>query len=258
MYARTFTGVDLGIEVRGAPKEGKGSGGRLEAPNSGFMTSLSLFEISINKSQRTFLFIFEVRDIIKIMIKFRYLFVLLLICLITIDHTESSARGGRRGRPRRPDRRRPNTPRPPQRPRPTLRPRLTVRPGSIERLRVILNQAKRAGNVGANAITLIDMGLTVLDVIERFEGTSKRSTENVVPGIDICNFNLLDLNDDNSVTKEELDILIQSTGRVELEELYEKLDQDNDGIVTQEEYMKLYEDVCSGDLEGANTLQKDE
>ncbi|XP_062605837.1 protein S100-G-like, partial [Saccostrea cucullata] len=80
----------------------------------------------------------------------------------------------------------------------------------------------------------------------------------VVPDIDICNYNLLDLNDDNSVTKEELDILIQSTGRVELEELYESLDQNNDGIVAQEEYMKLYEDICNGDLEGADTQQKDE
>ncbi|XP_061182354.1 uncharacterized protein LOC133190678 [Saccostrea echinata] len=97
-----------------------------------------------------------------------------------------------------------------------------------------------------------------------FRKDRKRSVENAIPNIDICRFNTLDLNDDNNVTKEELDILMQSTGLEELEELFEQLDQNNDDTVTKEEYMDLYEEVCTGDLKaynqqnGKSDLEEDE
>ncbi|XP_061182500.1 uncharacterized protein LOC133190832 [Saccostrea echinata] len=145
------------------------------------------------------------------MLIFRYLAVFCLIGLMTIDQTESWTR--RRS----------------------------------SRSRGLSRGLGRAIKVAGTVITVASMARRFRDFFRR---DRKRSAESVIPDVDICRFNTVDLNDDNTVTKEELDTLMQSTGLEELEELFEQLDQNNDDIVTKEEYMDLYEEVCTGDLIG--------
>ncbi|XP_062604572.1 uncharacterized protein LOC134266340 isoform X1 [Saccostrea cucullata] len=83
-------------------------------------------------------------------------------------------------------------------------------------------------------------------LVEFFAKMGKRSTENAIPRIHICKFNNFDLNGDNTVTKEDFAILIQSTGLVQLEELFDKLDQNDDEILTQEEYNVFHDYACTG------------
>lgn len=48
----------------------------------------------------------------------------------------------------------------------------------------------------------------------------------VLPEINVCDFNTLDLDKDYDVDEEELITLIQMSGLEELEDLFEKLDKD--------------------------------
>ncbi|XP_061187080.1 uncharacterized protein LOC133195239 [Saccostrea echinata] len=175
--------------------------------------------------------------------KFRYFSVLLLICLLIIDHTESRVRR-RLGRNRRNARNDGNGG--------------NRRIASNVRNRRVPANFRRAASVLENSFTALDFATTIIDLVGTAEEFSKRSAENAIPDIDICKVNMLDLNDDNNITKEELAILIQSTGREELGELFENLDKNNDDIVTQDEYTNLYEDACKGNLKGADNQQKGE
>ncbi|XP_062604570.1 uncharacterized protein LOC134266338 [Saccostrea cucullata] len=126
------------------------------------------------------------------MLIFRSLAVLCLIGLLTIDQAESWGR----------------------------------RRSSRSRSRSRSSGLGRAIKVAGTVITVASMARRLRDMFRR---DRKRSVESEIPDIDICRFNTLDLNFDNNVSKDEFATLIQSTGLVELEDLFDKLDQ-NSGV----------------------------
>ncbi|XP_062617002.1 uncharacterized protein LOC134278726 [Saccostrea cucullata] len=126
------------------------------------------------------------------MLIFRSLAVLCLIGLLTIDQAESWGR----------------------------------RRSSRSRSRSRTSGLGRAIKVAGTVITVASMARRLRDMFRR---DRKRSVESEIPDIDICRFNTLDLNFDNNVSKDEFATLIQSTGLVELEDLFDKLDQ-NSGV----------------------------
>ncbi|XP_048762985.2 uncharacterized protein LOC125671374 [Ostrea edulis] len=152
------------------------------------------------------------------MLRFRYLTVLLLICLLTIDHTESWRR--RRFR------------------------RFTSRIGrAVRRVRM-----RRVGTA-----------ISVIRTLGILAGAGKRSAENVLPNLDVCRFDTLDLNDDNEISQEELSVLIQMSGLEELDDLFANLDKDKNDVVTREEYDdELGSDVCKEENEKTDEEEQNE
>lgn len=144
------------------------------------------------------------------MAKFRYLTILLLICLLTIDHSESWRR--RRFR------------------------RFTRRVGrAIRRVR--------------RTIQTVNTAVGVIRAVGAIAGAGKRSADDVLPEINVCDFSTLDLDKDYDVDEEELITLIQMSGLEELEDLFEKLDKDGDKKITQEEFdsSDIIDEICSED-----------
>lgn len=140
------------------------------------------------------------------MAKFRYLTILLLICLLTIDHSESWRR---------------------------------------RRFRRIGRAIRRIGRT----VQTVNTAVGVIRAVGAIAGAGKRSADDVLPDINVCDFSTLDLNKDNDVDEEELITLIQMSGLEELEDLFKKLDKDGNKKITQEEFdsSDIIDEVCSDD-----------
>uniref|UniRef100_K1RKD8 Uncharacterized protein n=1 Tax=Magallana gigas TaxID=29159 RepID=K1RKD8_MAGGI len=145
------------------------------------------------------------------MAKFRYLTILLLICLLTIDHSESWRR--RRFR------------------------RFTRRVGrAIRRVR--------------RTIQTVNTAVGVIRAVGAIAGAGKRSADDVLPEINVCDFSTLDLDKDYDVDEEELITLIQMSGLEELEDL-----TCLNKKITQEEFdsSDIIDEICSEDEKGVAT-----
>ncbi|XP_048761675.1 uncharacterized protein LOC130054449 [Ostrea edulis] len=88
----------------------------------------------------------------------------------------------------------------------------------------------------------IDSAKTILSI---FNG--KRSTDDDVLKLDICQFSSFDLDNDNSISDSEINVLIEMTGMVDLDEFFEQLDINKDDKVTIEEHTnsRLIKKACS-------------
>lgn len=144
------------------------------------------------------------------MAKFRYLTILLLICLLTIDHSESWRR---------------------------------------RRFRRFTRRIGRAIRRIGRTVQTVNTAVGVIRAVGAIAGAGKRSADDVLPDINVCDFSTLDLNKDNDVDEEELITLIQMSGLEELEDLFEKLDKDGDKKITQVEFdsSDIIDEVCSDD-----------
>lgn len=60
----------------------------------------------------------------------------------------------------------------------------------------------------------------------KLKNESKPFPTQVLPNLDVCRFDTLDLNDDNEISQEELSVLIQMSGLEELDDLFANLDKD--------------------------------
>ncbi|XP_048762811.1 uncharacterized protein LOC125671280 [Ostrea edulis] len=89
---------------------------------------------------------------------------------------------------------------------------------------------------------LVDSAKTVLSI---FNG--KRSTDDDVLKLDICQFSSFDLDNDNSISDSEINVLIEMTGMDDLDEFFEQLDINKDDKVTIEEHTnsRLIKEACS-------------
>ncbi|XP_052685735.1 uncharacterized protein LOC128165358 [Crassostrea angulata] len=74
----------------------------------------------------------------------------------------------------------------------------------------------------------------------------KRSTDDEIFSLNVCNFNSFDLDDDQKISETELSTLIDITGAEDLDEFFEKLDVNKDDAVTIQEYKssQLIKEIC--------------
>nr|XP_011438522.2 uncharacterized protein LOC105336047 [Crassostrea gigas] len=74
----------------------------------------------------------------------------------------------------------------------------------------------------------------------------KRSTDDEIFSLNVCNFNSFDLDDDQKISETELSTLIDITGAEDLDEFFEKLDVNKDDAVTIQEYKssQLIKETC--------------
>ncbi|XP_048763330.2 uncharacterized protein LOC125671583 [Ostrea edulis] len=75
----------------------------------------------------------------------------------------------------------------------------------------------------------------------------KRSTDDDVLKLDICQFSSFDLDNDNNISDSEINVLIEMTGMDDLDEFFEQLDINKDDKVTIEEHTnsRLIKEACS-------------
>nr|XP_022319037.1 uncharacterized protein LOC111121866 isoform X1 [Crassostrea virginica] len=103
---------------------------------------------------------------------------------------------------------------------------------------------KRVGRFAARtAKTAVAVGTAIKAV----SAVGKRSVNDEAYQVDICRFDSFDLDADQQITETELSILIDITGLVDLDELFEKLDVNKDDVVTKEEYANstFIKEACS-------------
>lgn len=98
-------------------------------------------------------------------------------------------------------------------------------------------------------VQTVNTAVGVIRAVGAIAGAGKRSADDVLPDINVCDFSTLDLNKDNDVDEEELITLIQMSGLEELEDLFKKLDKDGNKKITQEEFdsSDIIDEVCSDD-----------
>nr|XP_022313113.1 EF-hand calcium-binding domain-containing protein 1-like [Crassostrea virginica] len=144
------------------------------------------------------------------MLKFRYLTVLLLICLLTIEPSECWRR---------------------------------------RRFRRFTRRVGRAIRRIGRTVQTVNTAVGVIRAVGAIAGAGKRSADNVLPELDVCEFSTLDLNKDGELDEDELVMLIQMSGLEELEELFVKLDQDDDKKISKEEFTQseILQDACGTD-----------
>ncbi|XP_061182429.1 uncharacterized protein LOC133190753 [Saccostrea echinata] len=75
------------------------------------------------------------------------------------------------------------------------------------------------------------------DVIDIIKSLKKRSTIEETSQLNLCEFSTFDWNQDKKITEEELEILMEATGLLELDEFFENMDLDQDDTVTIEEFL---------------------
>ncbi|XP_062595094.1 uncharacterized protein LOC134256470 [Saccostrea cucullata] len=75
------------------------------------------------------------------------------------------------------------------------------------------------------------------EVIDIIKSLKKRSTIEGTSQLNLCEFSTFDWNQDKQITEEEIAVLIEATGLVELDELFEKMDLDKDDTVTMQEFL---------------------
>ncbi|XP_022313510.1 uncharacterized protein LOC111118378 [Crassostrea virginica] len=76
----------------------------------------------------------------------------------------------------------------------------------------------------------------VTDLIGVFSLLGKRSTVQETSRTNFCEFTAFDLDKNMQVTEDEIDRLIEVTGLIELDKIFENLDMNKDNAVTIEEF----------------------
>ncbi|XP_062595097.1 uncharacterized protein LOC134256472 [Saccostrea cucullata] len=97
-------------------------------------------------------------------------------------------------------------------------------------VRKVVKGAGKAAVAIAKAKAVIGTVKTVAAAV------GKRSVDNNVFTINVCNFSSFDLNDNNVITEDEVDTLIEMTGAVDLDQFFELIDINKDGQITLQEY----------------------
>ncbi|XP_052685737.1 uncharacterized protein LOC128165359 [Crassostrea angulata] len=106
------------------------------------------------------------------------------------------------------------------------------------RIKKFLRKAAKVIKTAHTIHTVVKVAATVL---------GKRSTNDQVFSLNVCDFRSFDLDDDQRISEKELSTLIDITGFVDLDEFFEKLDVNKDDVVTIEEYnsSQIIKEACS-------------
>ncbi|XP_048762810.2 uncharacterized protein LOC125671279 [Ostrea edulis] len=113
------------------------------------------------------------------------------------------------------------------------------------RLRRIWRRIKR----GVKKVTEVIATAKTVSTIAKAAAVTlgKRSTDDDVLKLDICQFSSFDLDNDDNISDSEISILIEMTGMMDLDEFFEQLDINKDDKVTIEEHTnsRLIKEACS-------------
>ncbi|XP_062595096.1 uncharacterized protein LOC134256471 [Saccostrea cucullata] len=103
-----------------------------------------------------------------------------------------------------------------------------------ENIKDTFEKGKDTGERIESAGKVVKDAKDVLDIIKSFK---KRSTIEETSQLNLCEFSTFDWNQDRKITEAEIAVLIEATGLVELDELFDKMDLDQDDTVTMEEFL---------------------
>ncbi|XP_052685734.1 uncharacterized protein LOC128165357 [Crassostrea angulata] len=107
---------------------------------------------------------------------------------------------------------------------------------------------KRIPKEAANAVKTIAQVRTAVDAVKGVgAAVGKRSTDDEIFELNVCDFQSFDLDDDQRISETELSILIDITGLMDLDEFFEQMDNNKDDVVTLEEYnsSQLIKEACT-------------
>ncbi|XP_011438522.3 uncharacterized protein [Magallana gigas] len=109
--------------------------------------------------------------------------------------------------------------------------------GWRRRFRKFVRKAAKVAKTVATVHTVAKVAAAVV---------GKRSTDDEVFSLNVCNFNSFDLDEDQKISETELSTLIDITGAEDLDEFFEKLDVNKDDAVTIQEYKssQLIKEIC--------------
>lgn len=84
---------------------------------------------------------------------------------------------------------------------------------------------KRIPKEAANAVKTIAQVRTAVDAVKGVgAAVGKRSTDDEMFELNVCEFQSFDLDDDQRISETELSILIDITGLMDLDEFFEQMD----------------------------------